>query len=542
MTPRLCEDIQNATLDPDKLRSSWEHLNAQRKSGQLCDVTFKCDGGDVKAHKCVLASVSDYFVALFTSSISSATTSNVVVLDDFPVEIVSLFMDVIYASVDITAEHVPELLQLAQYVQFEWLVDRLVEGIRYCFNATNISEWYSIAKRCGVDKLRFLCECYVRENIEKLNMQQFEQCFGYEVLNKIDVWNVKHNREVVISGNILIDPTHKSITKIDGNALADKGDLYTAFHHLNIFYIVTEDSTNNGVNYSSSYSIWKFLHSSKSFDLIFQFTAFELRDLVIGEKTATMENLCVARMIYDTQYSVYVMCNLKCSLTNFDDSFHTAIFRFDLRTFSFDKGFVLSIEVSDMMALALLQDHKMCMITPEFVYYLESHEFQLPAFNADNLPKTKLKKRIKNIDCGSLEELGDYFSGDDLEWDLCHFIGKEGSLYCNVDNMSMYGGGFFFTLVLRLDVERSSWLMCCGHRVLRDSDHWCDTIFFKAFHCGSTLFLLSDNEIDGHSAEELQEIFSLDEEEGSLKINHFKPQLHLQPYAIYTIVPYHIFT
>jgi len=531
MTPRLCEDIQNATIDADKLRSSRERLNAQRKSGQLCDVTFKCDGGDVKAHKCVLASVSDYFVALFTSSISSATTSNVVVLDDFSVEIVSLFMDVIYSSVDIAAEHVPELLQLAQYVQLEWVVDRLVEGIRYCINETNVFEWYSIAKGCGVDKLRFLCECYVRENIEKLNMQQFEQCFGSEVLNKINVWNVEHNRQVVISGNNLIDPTRKSITKIDGDAWADKGDLYTAFHYHNIFYIVTEDSTNNRENYSSSYFIWKFLQSSKSFDLILQFSAFELRNLLTDEETATIENLYVTEIIHDTKYYMYVMCYLACTLTNFSYSFHTAIFRFDLRTFSFDKGFVLSTEVSDMMTMAILQDHKICMISLEFVYYLDNHEFQLPAFNADNLPKTKLNDCIKNIDCGSFEELGDYFDVGD--WDLCHFIGKEGNLYCNVDILQ--GGDVFFTLVLRLDVERSCWVMCCGRRVLRYS------ISFDAFHCGPTLFLLADQEIDNDTPEKLQEIFSLDENEGSLKIIHFQPQLRLQLYTKYVIAPFHIF-
>jgi len=123
MTPRLCEDIQNLTIDTDKLRSSWEHLNAQRKSGQLCDITFKCDGGDVKAHKCVLASVSDYFVALFTLSISSATTSNIIVMDDFSVEIVSLFMDVIYSSVDIAADHVPGCSLLSMFNWNGWLID-----------------------------------------------------------------------------------------------------------------------------------------------------------------------------------------------------------------------------------------------------------------------------------------------------------------------------------------------------------------------------------------------------------------------------------
>jgi len=136
------------------------------------------------------------------------------------------------------------------------------------------------------------------------------KCFGYEVLNKIDIWNVEHNCEVVICGNILIDPTHKSITKTDEDAWADKGNLYTAFNYHNIFYIVTQDPTNNRGNYSSSYFIWKHLHSSKSFDLILQFTAFELRNLIVGEETALVENLYVTDIIHDAQFFMYVMCKL----------------------------------------------------------------------------------------------------------------------------------------------------------------------------------------------------------------------------------------
>lgn len=113
------------------------------------------------------------------------------------------------------------------------------------------------------------------------------------------------------------------------------------------------------------------------------------------------------------------------------------------------------------MALAILKDHNMCIISSDFVYYLANHEFQLSAFNVDNLPKSKLNHRVKNIDCGNLEELGDYFDLGD--WCLCYFIGKGGNLYCNVDHV--YGDDVFITLVLRLDIETSSWIMCCGRRV-----------------------------------------------------------------------------
>ena len=39
-TIKLCNDIHNVTLPAENMKSSWESLNALRKNGAFCDVTF----------------------------------------------------------------------------------------------------------------------------------------------------------------------------------------------------------------------------------------------------------------------------------------------------------------------------------------------------------------------------------------------------------------------------------------------------------------------------------------------------------------------
>merc|ERR1712168_764225 len=128
MSVQLCEDIQEVGMGGDQRSTTWKLMNEQRREGLLCDVTFQCNGGEVRAHKCFLATVSEFFKVLFTSPLSTASSTNTVEFHDFSLEVVILLLDVIYWEVDIPALHVVELLRLADYVQLHWLVDLLIEN------------------------------------------------------------------------------------------------------------------------------------------------------------------------------------------------------------------------------------------------------------------------------------------------------------------------------------------------------------------------------------------------------------------------------
>ena len=116
------ETVSVISMEASRREKSWNCFDKQRKEGLFCDVTFKCDGGEVLAHKNVLASVSNYFTTLFTSPISRASSTNVVMFEQFSAEAMTVLLDIIYSQAHVSAVYVAELLRLCDYVQRNWLV------------------------------------------------------------------------------------------------------------------------------------------------------------------------------------------------------------------------------------------------------------------------------------------------------------------------------------------------------------------------------------------------------------------------------------
>jgi hypothetical protein len=133
---------------------------------------------------------------LFLSPISPTSSTNVVNFDDFSTDTVSLLLGAIYSQVDVAAAQVGELLRLSEYIRLDWLVELLVRNIRKQINEYTVFHWYEIAKGCGVVKLKFFCECYVRENLNKLQMEDVQRCFSQDVFDKVtSLWNSDLERQ-----------------------------------------------------------------------------------------------------------------------------------------------------------------------------------------------------------------------------------------------------------------------------------------------------------------------------------------------------------
>ena len=84
MTALTSHNLPDIGMKESHRNTSWTHLNQQRKDGMFCDIILHCAGGEVAAHKCVLASVSEYFKTAFTSPISSASSTNSLVQTNGP--------------------------------------------------------------------------------------------------------------------------------------------------------------------------------------------------------------------------------------------------------------------------------------------------------------------------------------------------------------------------------------------------------------------------------------------------------------------------
>lgn len=70
----------------------------------LCDVTLKAtDGDEIHAHKCVLASNSEYFEKMFTGGFKE-TNQKIICIEDISYDILRSLIDYIYAGILVTID------------------------------------------------------------------------------------------------------------------------------------------------------------------------------------------------------------------------------------------------------------------------------------------------------------------------------------------------------------------------------------------------------------------------------------------------------
>ena len=94
--------------------SVLQSLNDLRKREIFCDVSIKVGERIFPAHKCVLAAVSNYFRAMFTSSLCVESRQDEVKINGISPSIMELLFDYAYtAEVRITSNNVQHLLAAA---------------------------------------------------------------------------------------------------------------------------------------------------------------------------------------------------------------------------------------------------------------------------------------------------------------------------------------------------------------------------------------------------------------------------------------------
>ena len=76
---------------------------------------------------------------------------------------------------------------------------------------------------------------------------------------------------------------------------------------------------------------------------------------------------------------------------------------------------------------------------------------------------------------------------DDLEWDFWKPANKKGGFYCLVDKME-WELGTHSNLILRLDMEKCSWVLCDARGWEYATDEVADGPYQLLFHCDNTIY------------------------------------------------------
>ena len=174
-------------------------LENLRRRGELCDVVLKVVEREIKAHRVVLAAVSPYFKAMFTSDLveSKQGVVNLNYLDPLAVQMVVEFAYV--ARVHITVDNVQSLLTVASLLQVETLVEKCCHFLEHELHPSNCLGIRRFAYNHGCLGLSKIAYDYATRNFNQVTqLEEFYQCPLEEVVELLneDALHVRHEEEV----------------------------------------------------------------------------------------------------------------------------------------------------------------------------------------------------------------------------------------------------------------------------------------------------------------------------------------------------------
>ncbi|XP_005100559.1 kelch-like protein 12 [Aplysia californica] len=112
-------------------------MNSLRKANKLCDVVLRVENQRFPAHRIVLAASSDYFNAMFTSSMKEKDKSEIDLLE-IPASVMEILLDFVYTeTVEVSVENVQELLPAACLLQLTGVKNACCRFLERQLDASN---------------------------------------------------------------------------------------------------------------------------------------------------------------------------------------------------------------------------------------------------------------------------------------------------------------------------------------------------------------------------------------------------------------------
>ena len=194
-----CSESGSILLRVQHAQSLLTALENLRRREQLCDVILKVSDREIKAHRVVLAAVSPYFNAMFTSDVVESK-QKVVHLNNLDPSAVHMAIEFAYvAKVAITVDNVQSLLTVASLLQVETLVEKCCYFLENELHPSNCLGIKRFADNHGCFTLGKTAYEYAMRNFNHTTqMEEFFNCPLEEVLELLseDALYVRHEEEV----------------------------------------------------------------------------------------------------------------------------------------------------------------------------------------------------------------------------------------------------------------------------------------------------------------------------------------------------------
>uniref|UniRef100_A0A5S6QG65 BTB domain-containing protein n=1 Tax=Trichuris muris TaxID=70415 RepID=A0A5S6QG65_TRIMR len=165
----------------------------------FCDVCLVVEGRRINAHRLVLAAASDYFSALFTSSMRESGAHEVQMLNIGAGILETLVLYCYYGEILLTESRVEELLDVASQLQLAEVVEACSDFLKQRLHPSNSLGIRSFAESHGCTILFEAAQNYVINNfMEVMNQQEFLMLSAEDVYNLLscDDINVGGERDI----------------------------------------------------------------------------------------------------------------------------------------------------------------------------------------------------------------------------------------------------------------------------------------------------------------------------------------------------------
>ena len=147
-----------------------QSLREQKREKLFCDVSIQCEGGQVKAHRCVLYAVSGYCRTLFMGSLPPTYENGILImeLDLFSYDTVTVFIDLVYGAEasKVSEVDVGELLRLADFLQVAEYM--MTDILRQIIDKANCLKLYDLSISYNCFPLQKVLESYICNKLEDL--------------------------------------------------------------------------------------------------------------------------------------------------------------------------------------------------------------------------------------------------------------------------------------------------------------------------------------------------------------------------------------
>ena len=171
-----------------------QHLLDQSVDESFCDIVLQVEDQDFRAHKCVLASCSEYFYKMFTLEMKEKYDKTITI-KGINAHTFRAILDWIYTGkIELNEDNLDETLQAVSMLQLTDLFDEINTFVKSILNHETVFTLFSLTSIYSVQKLLTSVVTYFCNYFQELSTQ-----VKFEVITKDIVYQVLTSNQLCIS-------------------------------------------------------------------------------------------------------------------------------------------------------------------------------------------------------------------------------------------------------------------------------------------------------------------------------------------------------